>query len=227
MPPKSIVFLRVCGENEPNNRKGPDDRKPDPIFPNHTPERCRCGDFRTEVLRTLRLSHTAMVCRPRWWTLGRFLFRGAWCLCCARSPFPAGAGNSFPKALRVSLHCRQGRRPAQSGRDEKPMCLNRLGPSHERMCGAGKAGRAVSRYIAQPLDECCGMKENEGKRDMENSGNRTMAFPISEKLFRRIKRRLDRRDRLPDSVGQAVLHLGDQAFLDSRMDVCTVKRAAV
>ena len=198
-----------------------------PFPPNHTPGRCRCGDFRTEVFQTLRLSHTAMVCRPQWWTLGRFLFRGAWWLCCARSPFPAGAGNSFPKALRASLRCRQGKRPAQGGRDERPMRPNRLGPSHEGMRGAEKAGQTASRYIAQLLDEYCGMKEDEGKRDMENSGNRTMAFPISEKLFRRIKRHLDRRDRLPDSVGQAVLHLGDQVFLDSRMDTCTVKRAAV
>ena len=141
---------------------------------------------------------------------GVFFYRGAWWLCCARSPFPAGAGNSFPKALRASLRCRQGKRPAQGGRDERPMRPNRLGPSHEGMRGAEKAGQTASRYIAQLLDEYCGMKEDEGKRDMENSGNRNR-YTYS----------------LPDSVGQAVLHLGDQVFLDSRMDTCTVKRAAV
>ena len=36
------------------------------------------------------------------------------------------------------------------------------------------------------------MKENGWKSDMANSGNRTMAFQISEELFQRIKRHLER-----------------------------------
>ena len=36
------------------------------------------------------------------------------------------------------------------------------------------------------------MKENGGESSMENKGNRTMAFQISEELFQRIKRYLER-----------------------------------
>ena len=38
----------------------------------------------------------------------------------------------------------------------------------------------------------CEEKENGGKSNMANSGNRTMAFQISEELFQRIKRHLER-----------------------------------
>ena len=64
---------------------------------------------------------------------------------------------------------------------------------HTKVCEEReKAGQTTSQYITQLLTEYYEMKENGGKSDMANSGNRTMAFQISEELFQRIKRHLER-----------------------------------
>lgn len=64
---------------------------------------------------------------------------------------------------------------------------------HTKVCEEReKAGQTTSQYITQLLMEYYEMKENGGKSDMANSGNRTMAFQISEELFQRIKRHLER-----------------------------------
>ena len=54
-----------------------------------------------------------------------------------------------------------------------------------------KAGQSNSEYITNLLIEYFNMKENGGNNTMAN-GSRTMAFTISEELFRRIKAHLDR-----------------------------------
>ncbi|WP_130868905.1 translation initiation factor 2 [Intestinimonas massiliensis (ex Afouda et al. 2020)] len=64
---------------------------------------------------------------------------------------------------------------------------------HTKVCEEReKAGQTTSQYITQLLIEYYEMKENGGKRDMTNNGNRTMAFQIPEELFQRIKHHLDR-----------------------------------
>mgnify|MGYP002545372006 CR=1 FL=1 len=64
---------------------------------------------------------------------------------------------------------------------------------HTKVCEEReRAGQTTSQYITQLLREYYEMKENGGKSDMANSGNRTMAFQISEELFQRIKRHLER-----------------------------------
>ena len=64
---------------------------------------------------------------------------------------------------------------------------------HTKVCEEReKAGQTTSQYITQLLTEYYEMKEHGGKSDMANSGNRTMAFQISEELFQRIKRHLER-----------------------------------
>ena len=63
---------------------------------------------------------------------------------------------------------------------------------HTKVCEEReKAGQTTSQYITQLLMEYYEMKENGGKSSMENKGNRTMAFQISEELFQRIKRYLE------------------------------------
>ena len=65
---------------------------------------------------------------------------------------------------------------------------------HTKVCEEReKAGQTTSQYITQLLMEYYEMKENGGKSSMENKGNRTMAFQISEELFQRIKRYLGRK----------------------------------
>ena len=65
---------------------------------------------------------------------------------------------------------------------------------HTKVCEEReKAGQTTSQYITQLLVEYYEMKENGGKSNMANNGNRTMAFQISEKLFQRIKRHLERK----------------------------------
>ena len=65
---------------------------------------------------------------------------------------------------------------------------------HTKVCEEReKAGQTTSQYITQLLMEYYEMKENGGKSSMENKGNRTMAFQISEELFQRIKRYLSGR----------------------------------
>ena len=54
-----------------------------------------------------------------------------------------------------------------------------------------KAGQSSSEYITNLLIEYFNMKENGGNNTMAN-GSGTMAFTISEELFRRIKAHLDR-----------------------------------
>ena len=69
---------------------------------------------------------------------------------------------------------------------------------HTKVCEEReRAGQTTSQYITQLLREYYEMKENGGKSDMADNGNRTMAFQIPEELFRRIKRHLEREsDRL-------------------------------
>lgn len=64
---------------------------------------------------------------------------------------------------------------------------------HTKVCEEReKAGQTTSQYITQLLMEYYEMKEHGGESSMENKGNRTMAFQISEELFQRIKRYLER-----------------------------------
>ena len=69
---------------------------------------------------------------------------------------------------------------------------------HTKVCEEReKTGLTTSQYITQLLTEYYEIKENGGKSDMANNGNRTMAFQIPEELFQRIKRYLEREsDRL-------------------------------
>ena len=75
---------------------------------------------------------------------------------------------------------------------------------HTKVCEEReRAGQTTSQYITQLLREYYEMKENGGKSDMANKGNRTMAFQIPEELFQRIKRHLEREsDRLGRRVTQ-------------------------
>ena len=52
------------------------------------------------------------------------------------------------------------------------------------------ANQSLGQYITQLLTEYYQMKENGGNPNMNN--NRTMAFQISEELFQRLKRHLER-----------------------------------
>ena len=53
---------------------------------------------------------------------------------------------------------------------------------HTKVCEEReKAGQTTSQYITQLLMEYYEMKENGGKSSMENKGNRTMAFPRSQR----------------------------------------------
>ena len=87
---------------------------------------------------------------------------------------------------------------------------------HTKVCQEReKAGQTTSQYITQLLREYYEMKENGGKSDMANKGNRTMAFQIPEELFQRIKRHLEREsDRLGRRVTQRefVLDLIEEAL---------------
>ncbi len=63
---------------------------------------------------------------------------------------------------------------------------------HQRVTEAREAaGLTNNDYITQLLAEYYEMKENGGNSTMAN-GSRTMAFQISEELFKRIKAHLDR-----------------------------------
>ena len=63
---------------------------------------------------------------------------------------------------------------------------------HQRVTESREAaGLTNNDYITQLLTEYYDMKENGGNNTMAN-GSRTMAFTISEELFRRIKAHLDR-----------------------------------
>ena len=81
---------------------------------------------------------------------------------------------------------------------------------HTKVCEEReRAGQTTSQYITQLLREYYEMKENGGKSDMANKGNRTMAFQIPEELFQRIKRHLEREsDRLGRRVTQREFVLG-------------------
>ena len=87
---------------------------------------------------------------------------------------------------------------------------------HTKVCEEReRAGQTTSQYITQLLTEYYEMKENGGKSDMANKGNRTMAFQIPEELFQRIKRHLEREsDRLGRRVTQRefVLDLIEEAL---------------
>ena len=81
---------------------------------------------------------------------------------------------------------------------------------HTKVCEEReKAGQTTSQYITQLLVEYYEMKENGGKSNMANNGNRTMAFQISEELFQRIKRHLEHESaRLGRKVTQREFVLG-------------------
>ena len=87
---------------------------------------------------------------------------------------------------------------------------------HTKVCEEReKAGQTTSQYITQLLVKYYEMKENGGKSDMANIGNRVMAFQISEELFQRIKRHLEREsDRLGRRVTQRefILDLIEEAL---------------
>ena len=87
---------------------------------------------------------------------------------------------------------------------------------HTKVCEEReRAGQTTSQYITQLLREYYEMKENGGKSDMADNGNRTMAFQIPEELFQRIKRHLEREsDRLGRRVTQRefVLDLIEEAL---------------
>lgn len=87
---------------------------------------------------------------------------------------------------------------------------------HTKVCEEReRAGQTTSQYITQLLREYYEMKENGGKSDMANKGNRTMAFQIPEELFQRIKRHLEREsDRLGRRVTQRefILDLIEEAL---------------
>ena len=87
---------------------------------------------------------------------------------------------------------------------------------HTKVCQEReKAGQTTSQYITQLLREYYEMKENGGKSDMANNGNRTMALQVPEELFQRIKRHLEREsDRLGRRVTQRefILDLIEEAL---------------
>lgn len=87
---------------------------------------------------------------------------------------------------------------------------------HTKVCEEReKTGLTTSQYITQLLTEYYEIKENGGKSDMANNGNRTMAFQIPEELFQRIKRHLEREsDRLGRRMTQRefVLELIEEAL---------------
>ena len=75
--------------------------------------------------------------------------------------------------------------------DTRNLCAQIPITLHARVTEAReKAGQSNSEYITNLLIEYFNMKEN-GGNTMAN-GSRTMAFTISEELFRRIKAHLDR-----------------------------------
>ena len=76
--------------------------------------------------------------------------------------------------------------------DRKNLCAMIPIDLHQRVTEAREAaGQTNNDYITQLLIEYYEMKENGGNSTMAN-GNRTMAFQISEELFKRIKAHLDR-----------------------------------
>ena len=88
---------------------------------------------------------------------------------------------------------------------------------HTKVCEEReKAGQTTSQYITQLLTEYYQMKENGGNTNMSNT--RTMAFQISEELFQRLKRHLERESaRTGRKVTQRefVLGLIEQALEDA------------
>ena len=93
---------------------------------------------------------------------------------------------------------------------------------HTKVCEEReRAGQTTSQYITQLLREYYEMKENGGKSDMANKGNRTMAFQIPEELLQRIKRHLEREsDRLGRRVTQRefVLNLIEEALFKAEVE---------
>lgn len=76
--------------------------------------------------------------------------------------------------------------------DRKNLCAMIPIDLHQRVTAAREAtGQTNNDYITQLLIEYYEMKENGGNSTMAN-GSRTMAFQISEELFKRIKAHLDR-----------------------------------
>lgn len=76
--------------------------------------------------------------------------------------------------------------------DRKNLCAMIPIDLHQRVTEAREAaGQTNNDYITQLLIEYYDMKENGGNSTMAN-GSRTMAFQISEELFKRIKAHLDR-----------------------------------
>ena len=77
--------------------------------------------------------------------------------------------------------------------ETKNLCAQIPLELHAKVCGEREQReQTTSQYITQLLVKYYEMKENGGKSDMANIGNRVMAFQISEELFQRIKRYLER-----------------------------------
>lgn len=65
---------------------------------------------------------------------------------------------------------------------------------HARVCEAREqAGQTTSQYITELLIEYYKMKENGGNQTMTGSKPRTMAFQMSEEMFQRLKKLLERK----------------------------------
>ena len=76
--------------------------------------------------------------------------------------------------------------------ETKNLCAQIPLELHAKVCGEREQReQTTSQYITELLMEYYEMKENGGKSDMANIGNRVMAFQISEELFQRIKRYLE------------------------------------
>ena len=99
--------------------------------------------------------------------------------------------NSFHVGFRLYLLHNQAKGDAGMA-DTRNLCAQIPTTLPARVTEAReKAGQSNSEYITNLLIEYFNMKENGGNNTMAN-GSRTMAFTISEELFRRIKAHLDR-----------------------------------
>lgn len=101
--------------------------------------------------------------------------------------------------------------------DTKNLCAQIPLTLHDRVCTEkDQAGLTTAQYITNLLTEYYQMKENGGNTNMSNT--RTMAFQISEELFQRLKRHLERESaRTGRKVTQRefVLGLIEQALEDA------------
>ena len=77
--------------------------------------------------------------------------------------------------------------------DRKNLCAMIPAELHERVCQEReKLGMTNSDYVLKVLTEYYDMMENGGTKMAANEKMRTLAFPVSEELFQRVKRYLER-----------------------------------